>query len=70
MLEGQYNTGQMQLHKQGWEERETCRKNATTKGHQEQKNQKNNSIMLYQQKNPFFLQNEEIAEQIKGDIKP
>lgn len=25
--------------------------------------------MLYQQ-NPFFLQNEEVAEQIKGDIKP
>lgn len=58
----------MKLHKQGWEETETCRKNTTSKRHQGQK-KKNNSVMLYQQFF-FFLQNQEITEQIKGDIKP
>lgn len=56
----------MKLHKEGWEETETCRKNTTTKAHQ---GQKKNSIMLYQQKTPYFS-NQEISEQIKGDIKP
>lgn len=40
-------------------------KNAISKRHQGQK--KNNSIMLCQQK--IFLQNQEITEQIKGNIK-